>query len=193
MDPGEDPAFGVPKTIRKIKPGGELDTRSVAVGATVGAVSMVLLSVAIGGITTRYDVIQLVVAAVVTVSIPAGIVTGFLSSMAETDLKHGGFAGLFGTIFGIFLAGSVHSAMAPAPTIADKLDTLYFTIIWGFGTLAVVFLFILLVSGYVSRYIANLRWELMNKDNQEWGTKGQYDDDKEEEWGSEGWYDDEKK
>jgi hypothetical protein len=175
--PDQEPIFDTSLDRGSIKPGEGFDAGSVAVGAVVGAVSMLLASLAMGGVDSQSTIIILVASAGATVSIPAGIVTGLLSSAAETELQHGGFAGLFGTLFGLGLAAGVEFVLSPHPTFAGKPDILYLTVTRGLGTYVVVFPVVFVVGGYAAKYTATLRWELFNDDDQEWGTKGRFEDD----------------
>jgi hypothetical protein len=144
---------------------------------------MVAVSFAASGVRSQWTIIGLVVAAGVIVSVPAGVVTGVLSGAAETELQHGGVAGVLGTIAGLVLLGSVESAMAPLSGLAYKLDILYLTMTWGLGTFVFVFPFIFGSAAYVSRYVANVRWQYTNETESDWGDKGRYDQE-EAEWGS---------
>lgn len=168
--PDQQPVFDTRIERGSIKPGEGFDVRAVVVGAAVGAVLMLLTSFAMGGLDSQ-SLIILVASAGVTVGIPAGVATGLLSSAAETELQHGGFAGMFGTVLGLFLAVAVEVAIAPLPTFADKLDILYLAVTRGMGTYVVAFPIIFGIGGYVSKYTANLRWGLFNDDEQEWGDK----------------------
>lgn len=152
-----------------------LDKRSASLGAVVGAVSMLGSSVALGGVTSQWSIIMLVALAGIVVSIPAGIVTGMMSTRAERELQHGGFAGLLGTVLGLVLVGTVETAFAPGPTVGHKLDILYLTLNWGLFTLVWVFPFIFLSGGYLARYVANLRWEMRNEDT-DWEETEQFKD-----------------